>query len=258
MSLDSINLTTVALAIFVICAGFVLLRGALRIMLGSFVLCVSAWVAFRVWQITPNLSQEWFHRPMPWLAMLLPGVVFIIVFLIGRFVVKMIASPFQKEGQERKPLTLVRLITSAIFTLVPTGFIGSIAALLINHAGSVEEIKGAHGKTTSSGPSHLAQNLKASVNKIIPLEWLKILDPQADPSRVALAKLIASQSENDKKPAIIDPATGKPIPRAIIVNDPALQNLAREGDFSTLLNHPLLTKALKDPKVQQALKGLKL
>ena len=52
---------------------------------------------------------------------------------------------------------------------------------------------------------------------------------------------------------MVDPATGKPYPRAVVVADPALQGLARQKDFSSLLRHPNLTRALDDPKVKQAI-----
>jgi hypothetical protein len=42
------------------------------------------------------------------------------------------------------------------------------------------------------------------------------------------------------------------------VDDPELQKLARQGKFGTLLRHPLLTKALEDPKLQALLKDLNL
>ena len=85
----------------------------------------------------------------------------------------------------------------------------------------------------------------------------KILDPVAEPSRLALAKLITAQADSPLNP-VINPQTGKPIPRAIIVNDPELQNLARDGNYGTLLRHPLLTKALADPQVKKILKDLSL
>ena len=66
---------------------------------------------------------------------------------------------------------------------------------------------------------------------------------------VALAKEITARASERREPAI-DPATGKPIPRAIIVEDPELQSLAREGKFGTLLRHPLLSKWLENPKSQ--------
>ena len=83
----------------------------------------------------------------------------------------------------------------------------------------------------------------------------QVVYPLADPSRLTLAKVITAQSQPAPKP-VIDPQTGKPVPRAIIVNDPELQNLARDGKFATLLRSPLLTKALSDPKVQAILKNL--
>ena len=110
------------------------------------------------------------------------------------------------------------------------------------------------GDAAPSPTATLSQNLKISVEKSIPPAWLKLIDPLADPSRLALAKIITEQAQPPRAP-VIDPLTGKPIPRAIIVNDPELQNLAREGRFATLLRSPLLTKALNDPKVQAFLKN---
>ncbi len=179
---------------------------------------------------------------------------FLLTFLIGRFLVKFLASPFQKYRGERPPLTLTRLLGAALFTLIPTCLVGTIAAILIYHAGAIAEINNTTGKSTPTAASELVQRLKTSIEKSIPSAWFKFFDPLADPSRLALAKIITEQSHPPPTP-VIDPQTGKPIPRAIIVNDPELQNLAREGKFATLLRSPLLTKALNDPKVQALLKN---
>ena len=95
------------------------------------------------------------------------------------------------------------------------------------------------------------------IEDALPESWIRTLDPLAQHNRLTLAKLIATQSESRLNP-VINPQTGKPIPRAIIVDDPDLQNLAREGKFSTLLRHPLLTEALADPKIQKLLRDLNL
>ena len=56
------------------------------------------------------------------------------------------------------------------------------------------------------------------------------------------------QQSQQKNPVITDyhdatdPATGKPIPRAIVVDDPELTGLARKGRYGDLLRHPVLTK----------------
>jgi hypothetical protein len=248
----SINLTTIALAIFVICAGFVLLRGILKILLGCLVLGASAWAALRLWQLGPELVKACFGAHLQWLASLLPIAAFLIVFLAGRILVKFLTSPFRNPDNPRPPLTLIRLLSAAVFTLVPTGLILTILMILIYHAGSISEIKQSTRSSTPTPATGFIQDLKSSVEKSIPPAWLQLLDPLTDPSRLALAKIITQQSQPQRTPAI-DPHTGKPIPRAIIVDDPELQNLAREGRFATLLRSPLLTKALNDPKVQDFL-----
>jgi hypothetical protein len=252
--MTSINLTTIALAIFVVCAGFVLLRGVMKILLGCLVLGSSAWVGFRLWQVAPDLVKACCGVHLQWLATALPIAAFLLTFLIGRILVKFLASPFQKSAGDRPPLTLFRLLGAALFTLIPTCLVGTILAILIYHAGSVAEIKHAADSSTPSPTADLIQNLKTSVEKSIPPAWLQLFDPLADPSRLTLAKVITEQSQPPRAP-VIDSQTGKPIPRAIIVNDPELQNLAREGKFATLLRSPLLTKALNDPKVQDFLKN---
>ena len=250
----SISLTTVALAVFVVCAGFVLLRGMLRMLLGCLVLGSSAWVGLRVWQLAPDLVKACFGMYLPWLATVIPVAAFLITFLIGRTIVKFFSRPFQPSADDRPPLTLSRLLGAALFTLVPTCLVVTLLAILIYHAGSVSEIRQTAGTSTPSRSSDVIKDLKSSVEKSIPPAWLQLIDPLTDPSRLTLAKIITEQSQPQRTP-LIDPKTGKPIPRAVIVDDPELQNLAREGKFATLLRSPLLTKALNDPKVQAFLKN---
>ncbi len=258
MSPTSINLATVALAIFVICAGFVLLRGAIKILLGCLVLGTSAWVGFRLWNMAPELVHATFGTHAQWLATALPVAAFLLTFVVGRVVVRFISSPFRAaEGEPRPPLTLSRLLAAALFTLVPTALVITLLAVLINHAGSVAEIRHAAGQPAPTPSADWLQNLKASLDKAIPAAWLKTFDPLIDPARLALAKIITEESQPHRKVAT-DPHTGQLIPRAIVVNDPELQTLARDGKFATLLRSPLLTKALNDPQVQLILKKLDL
>jgi len=250
--IPELNLTTVALGLFVILAAFVLLRGALRILLGTLVLSSSAWVAFRLWQMAPTLSTQWFGKPLDWLSIALPAVGFIVTFLVGRLLLKLLASPFQKGGGEQKPLTFPRLVGGALFTLIPTVLVGAIIVTLVHHAGSIAKIETAGGRQKTDSAEQMLKTLAASIEKSIPPEWFKLLDPLSDPNRISLAKMIAAKTP--LKP-VIDPSTGKPIPRAIIVNDPELNHLAKQGDYADLLRSPQLTAALKDPKVQKAIKS---
>ena len=81
------------------------------------------------------------------------------------------------------------------------------------------------------------------------MDWL---DPLSAEPRLKLAKMIAAGNGQALQP-VINPETGQPYPRAIIVDNPELNQLAEEGRFSTLLRHPLLSEALKDPLIREAL-----
>lgn len=259
-SIPQISLGTAVLIIFAVCAGFVLLRGMTRMIVGTVVLGLSAWIGFKAWQIAPGLSLEWTGKSLGWINNGLPVAAFLLSFLGIRVIANAIVRPFRKTTDESLPRSLANMGVRLLVALVPTSLICMIAAVVVRHSAAVADVrastKGAVDSEETVG-KNLSQRLQSSVRAALPEKWLVFLDPHTDPSRVALAKLIASQSESPLKP-VINPQTGKPIPRAIVVDDPALQKLAREGKFDTLLRHPLLTKALNDPKIQQLLRDLNL
>ena len=254
-SIPQISLGTAVLVIFLVCAGFVMLRGMARMLIGTAVLALSAWIGFLVWQQAPVLSVEWFGKSMGIITTGLPIAAFLCSFILIRKIGKMITKPFgENRDSEGHPPSLTRIAFRLLLALIPTAVICLIAAGFIHHTGSIAEVRSVSEKSPPENkPSHFSKNLKDSIERTLPESWLKFLDPLADPERLSLAKTIAARSNKPLAPAI-DPETGQPIPRAIIVDDPDLQKLAREGKFGTLLRHPLLTKALKDPKVQALLK----
>jgi uncharacterized membrane protein required for colicin V production len=257
-SLPQLSLGTAALIVFSVCAGFVLLRGITRMIIGTAVLGVSVWIAFRVWQIAPSLSIEWTGKSPAWITNGLPVAALLVSFFVIRLVVNAVIRPFHKPQGNSIPRTLAGTVSRLVFALVPTALICTIVAIITNHAAAVADVRASSAKAgglPDAAPASFSQRLRSAVEAKVPGKWLRILDPLTDPSRVALAKLIAAQSESPLAP-VINPETGKPIPRAIIVDDPALQKLAREGKFDTLLRHPLLTKALADPKIQNLLRDL--
>ena len=252
-SLPSLSLGTAALAIFVVCAGFVLLRGMTRMVIGTAILGLSAWIGFRVWQQAPSLVSDWIGKSPEWVTTAVPIIAFLITFFLLRKIVKIITKPFGKSGAAATPRSLAMKGLMLLFALVPTSLISLAGITLIHHQGSVAEVKSYAG--TSRGipetpTDSFTGRLKSTIESALPAAWISALDPLTQPSRIALAKLITA------KP-VTDPHTGKPIPRAIIVDDPELQALAREGNFGTLLRHPRLTKALADPKIQKLLRDLK-
>jgi hypothetical protein len=259
-SIPQISLGTAVLVIFAACAGFVMLRGMTRMLIGTLVLGLSAWMAFIVWQKAPAISFEWFGKPIGFITTGLPVAAFLGSFFLIRKLAKGVASPFgdRNEPHPKRPGTVIGLAARLLLALIPTALICLIGAIFIHHTGSIAEIRAFAERSPGSGgpaPAKRSQNLKASVGRALPESWLRFFDPLADPARLTLAKAITARADTPPEP-VIDPATGKPIPRAIIVDDPDLQKLAREGKFGTLLRHPLLTKALDDPQVKALLKDL--
>jgi hypothetical protein len=260
-SIPQISLGTAVLVIFLVCACFVALRGLTRMLVGSVVLALSAWIGFLVWQKAPTLSVEWFGKSLTLITTGFPIAAFLTCFILIRKVAKAVASPFSgKQDEENRSPSIIRTAFRLLLALIPTTLICLIGATLIHHTGSIAEVRAFSEKNLGiydSTPAKFSQQLKASVAAALPESWLKALDPLAEPSRLSLAKLVTAQADLPLQP-VIDPRTGKPIPRAIVVEDPELQTLAREGKFGTLLRHPLLTKALGDPKIQALIKDLNL
>lgn len=259
-SIPQISLGTAALIIFAVCAGFVLLRGMTRMIIGTVALSLSAWIGFRFWQAAPTLSVEWTGKSVAWITNGLPVAAFLVSFFILRKIAKAIASPIRKAPEPEKKSSIIKTSFLLLLALIPTSLLCLIGAIFIHHSGSIAEVRAYSEKSNGvpeTSPDGFSQRLKVSIEDALPESWIRTLDPLAQPSRLTLAKLIAAQSELRLAP-VINPQTGKPIPRAIIIDDPDLQNLAREGKFSTLLRHPLLTKALADPKIQQLLRDLNL
>ena len=261
-SIPQLSLGTAVLIIFLVCAGFVMLRGMTRMIVGTVVLALSAWAAFLVWERAPTISVGLFGSSVGLITTGAPIATFLVSFVLLRKFLKAIVHPAGKSDPEEKPSSspVIRMAIRLMLALIPTSIICLIGATLIHHTGSIAEVRafseknlGNHQATTAK----FSQQLKTSVESALPESWLRRLDPMTGPSRLSLAKVITAQSETPLQP-VIDPRTGKPIPRAIIVDDPELQRLAREGKYGTLLRHPLLTKALDDPKLQALLKDLNL
>jgi len=261
MSFDSVpqlGLGTAVLIIFALCASFVVIRGITRLIIGTFALGISAWITFLVWQQAPALSLQVMGKSLPWFITGLPILAFFATFFIIRKLTKILLGPITRADGDSGHPSFFGTALRIVFAIVPTVLVTVIGAALIHYNGSIAEIRESSKKpdgAASSSFSTISQGLKSAVTSVFPAGWLTAVDPLADPSRIDLAKLITARAAGPR-PAVIDPATGKPYPRAAIVDDPELQNLARQGNFAALLRHPLLTQALEDPKIKKIVEDL--
>ena len=251
-TLPEISLGTAALIIFGGCAGYMFLRGITRTIVNAACITLSAWVGFRIWQLAPSLAIDWFGKPSEIVVTGMPIAAFLTTLLVLRKVIGFFRAPVPRSGEDVAPRSGGQLVFRLLITLVPAVLLCLTAATFVHHASSVAEIRDS-AQSGSAAPSDpgLAGRLKHSLSVAIPEKLMDWLDPLTTEPRLRLAKMIAA-SPNKLQP-VINPETGKPYPRAIIVNDPELVDLARKGRFSTLLRHPLLSEALKDPLIRQAL-----
>ena len=261
-ALPEISLGTAAVVIFLGCLCFVMIRGISRLLVGTAVLTVSALFGYFVWQKAPELSIDWFGRSVGYITTGLPIAVFIVAFVIIRLALKWVATPFgigrsKDKAPSKGGIPVFKMSILLAIALIPTFVVMLIAIGIIHHTATINELRHYADDTGPATSTPFIQQLNQSIEATVPESLLNTMDPFAERSRLALAKWITRQSKPDLEP-VIDPETGKPIPRAIIVEEPELEKLAREQKFGTLLRHPVITKALEDPDIRRLLKDIKM
>lgn len=259
-TLPNISIGTAAVLIFGICLTYVLLRGVCKLMVGTLMLAASVFVGYMTWIKSPEISIAMFNKSVGFITTGLPIIVFVGSFILIRIALKWVANPFGSEKREsmkdRRGLSKMRLLSLLAFALVPTSMVLMIAAAVIHHTASIHDLR-QQAEPEANPDQTYAQELKDSIEKIMPKHLLEVIDPYAEQSRLALANWITRRQKESGLPPALDPETGKVIPRAVIVEDAELERLARERKFGTLLRHPALTEALNKPEVKKLLSELK-
>jgi hypothetical protein len=251
--LPDISLGTAALVIFSLCAAYMLVRGLLRTFVNTAILVASIWAGFQTWQIAPALAISWFGKPSQPFCTAAPIIATIAAFLLLKKIIRFFLNPIPPSSEDSAARSLPQLVFRLFATLIPAAFLCLTIVVLIHHFGSISEIKSlANSDPDSSTIPSYAERLKKSLTSSIPQSLIAKLDPLTSQPRLELAKIIASHSRKPLEP-VIDPLTGQPIPRAIIVDEPELNDLANDGRYGTLLHHPLLSEALKDPAIRRSL-----
>ena len=266
-TLPQISLGTAAVLIFAAFLTYVLLRGVFKLMVGTAMLAASAFLGYLTWLKAPEISIAVFNKSVGIITTGLPIVVFIGSFIVLRIALKWIANPFgsddKQPAKDRRGLSKLKVLSLLGFALVPTLMVLMILAGILHHTASVHDLRQEVDPEGNPNPTY-AQQLKSTIEAVIPERLLNFLDPYAEQSRLALAKLVSRQQKEPELepgmegylPPAHDPETGKVIPRAIIVEDAELERLARERNFGALLRHPALTKALDNPEVRKLIDEL--
>ncbi|MEM1082516.1 MAG: hypothetical protein AAGI48_00200 [Verrucomicrobiota bacterium] len=238
-----------------------MLRGLLRILWGTLVLCLAGLAAFFSWQHSHSLALQWFEKEPTWFSFGLPAITFTLTFFLlralGRFVVRPLGTP-NEEIAEKNRRSPVRWAVTLLLSLIPTSLIWFAGATLLRHAGSVAEIRTyAEGLAQQPIPDRTAflAKLKSDIENAIPAEWFTTIDPLTSDPRLTLAKLI-SIAEDPPPKAI--PVLEEPEIRALILGDEQLRQWAREGRYSEILRDPRLDRMLENDNLREVLAGLDL
>jgi hypothetical protein len=263
-TLPDIGLGTVALAIVAVCALIAAGRGLVRLFLGVFLLASSVLAGFLTWQHAPGLARQWIEPPA-WLPSVLAPAAGILTFLALRWLLRILADPL---GRGRAPAETaprpgpLRLAFIMLTSVIPAAVVVFLVAAVLRHAGSLSELRTAAESRAGGEAPPLSQWLvrtKTAIDQAIPPEWFQFVDPLTDNARLAVAKWIAADAAErgagDSPEPVIDTATGDPIPRAIIVDDEDLRELARSGRYAEMLRDPRIDKALEDPATRRAVLG---
>ncbi|MEP4079628.1 hypothetical protein [Haloferula sp.] len=260
-SIPQLSLGTAAALIFGAIASLAVLRGLLRILWGTTVLCLAGLAAFYSWQNSHSLALQWFKHEPTWFSIALPLLAFTLTFFLlralGRFVVRPLGEP-NEEIAEKNRKSPVRWAVTLLLSLIPTSLLWFAGATLVRHAGSVAEIKtyaeGLSQEPVSERTAFLAK-LKQDIENAIPSDWFMGVDPLTSDLRLTLAKLISSADEPAPKAiAVLE----EPEMKALILGDPELRKLAREGRYSEILRDPRLDRMLENDNLREVLRGLEL
>lgn len=252
-SIPEISLGTAALIIFGAIASLAMLRGLLRILWGTLVLCLAGLAAFLSWQHAPAISKEVLGHELPVLSWVLPITVFVVSAVLLRLLAQGLFAPLRKPNKEAAEMNRrspIRWAFTLLLSLIPTALLWFGGATLLRHAGSVAEIR----SFVESGdlPDHTAflAELKKSIDLAVPANWFSRLDPLADEARLNLAKLI---SVADSPPPKAIPVLEETQLRELILGDPDLSQLARDGRYSEILRDPRLDRLLENEDLRAVL-----
>jgi hypothetical protein len=242
-TIPQVSLGTAALLIFAACALLAMMRGFLRMLVGSLVLCASGFAGYAMWRHAPGLP------------IVFPVLAGLTLFLLLRFVLRSITRPFGGRDEEKRPSPVRRAFT-LLFSLVPASLLSFAGATALRNAGSVAEIRRFVDGTDTHGRLAFTAELKAAIDRALPVDWFKGIDPLSEEARVTLAKLIAL-GETEPPPKAI-PVMEEPEIRALIEGDPKLREFARSKRYADILRDPRLDRVMEDPDLRRMLGNLNL
>jgi hypothetical protein len=253
-TIPQVSLGTAALLIFAACSVLAVVRGFLRLLTGSLILCVSGFAGYLSWRHLPPGSAG--H--LPWLPIIVPALVGSVVFFVLRRILRFATRPFGRtadDGPEPRRSVMRRVLT-LLFSVIPTSLLWFTGAAAVRNVGSVAEIRRFVDGPDAQARSVFMAELKNAIDRAVPSDWFGKIDPLADEARVTLAKLIALGDSGPPPKAI--PVMEEPEIKALVSGDPKLRALAEAGRYAEILRDPRLDNVVANPDLRKLLADLRL
>lgn len=253
-AIPQVSLGTAALLIFAACGILAVLRGFLRLLTGSLILCASGFAGYMCWRHLPPGPAE----NLQWLPMVAPAVVAMLVFFALRKLLRFATRPFGRTGDDgpEPRRSILRRALTLLFSVIPTSMLWFTGAAAVRNVGSVAEVRRFVDGPDAQARSVFMAELKSAIDKAVPADWFGKIDPLADEARVTLAKLIALGDSGPPPKAI--PVMEEPEIKALVSGDSKLRALAKAGRYAEILRDPRLDNVMADPDLRKLLADLKL
>jgi hypothetical protein len=226
-------LAIIFFSLFILCFIYWTLCGLLRMAGMCALLLTSSFASFYTWQLSPRYIAPWLSDPPTWFYATLSSFSFVAVFITLKKIITLMSRilSFQNSSEAKSNASWV---TRLILSIIPTSAFSILFAAVIHHFGTLQSLV----QNKHDAPSKLIE-WSQSIQSTLPEKWLARIDPATQSQYLNRLKTIIHAS---KYPAEIDRETGKPYPRAQVVNDPELQQLARASNIYAIFQHPKFWK----------------
>jgi len=257
--IPDLSLGTAALIIFAAIAALALLRGLLRILWAVVMLSLAALAALFAWRHAPAIGRSWFEPLPDWFSPTLTAASFVLALIALRFLGRLLAETTRQPGLpagETRRSPAHRALT-LLFSLIPAALLCLTAGAVIHQAGGVAELR-AFGEKVARQPTpdHTAflARLRRGLDQSLP-GWIGGEARGSDELRLRLAKLITWL---DRNPPRAIPVLEEHQIRELVLADPELRRLAREGRYGEILRDPRLDRLLENDNLREVLANLDL
>jgi len=253
MDFSDIGVTGIIALIVLAFAVIGFIKGLIRTVSSMICLTASGYSSLWVNENASDLSGSLIHSSDPWLPKIIAGIVGIVILFVGRYILKFIANPFDKDDKEKKSFAFG--LPSALICLSIGLVILWAASSTIRYTGSLSEIRQTRSLLLSdeSKDRILAAEpwlLKAKhfLDSSLVGKWQRKTDPFHSPGKLTLCQILIMYSDTETRVKMLT------VPEIHqVLNNPTFIKLAFDEDMKNTIQTGQPKQLFKNQKVLRAL-----